>query len=115
MFVTPGETFDVVNLGMETMALHDRLLELAVEGVESVRHGGVPAGVAPVDAFAIGSLQVTLAPAVLPAVVGLVREWLVDRPVPSVRLVVDGDLLEVGMASRRQQRRVDAFLRRHGG
>jgi len=110
MFVSPGEAFDVVELAEQTMTLRERLLEL---GVDAVRHAGVPAGVAPVDAFAMGSLQVTLTPAALPAVVGLVRAWLVDRPVPSVRLVVDGDLLQVGRATRRQQRRVDDFLRRH--
>lgn len=115
VFVTPGETFDAVELGEHTMALRGRLLELAGRGVESVHRGGVPAEVAPVDSFAIGSLRVTLAPAAVPAVVGLVRRWLAGRAVPSVRLMVGDEVLEVGGPSRGQRRRVEEFLRRHGG
>ncbi|MDW5322306.1 hypothetical protein [Plantactinospora sp. KLBMP9567] len=97
------------------MALRDRLLGLAVDGVDSVRHGDVPAGAKPVDAFAMGSLLVVLAPTALPAIIGLTQEWLSNRPVPSVRMVIDDDVLEVGRASRNQQRRTDAFLRRLRG
>ena len=114
MFVAPGETSDVVELAEETMALGGRLLGLAVNGVESVRQGGTPASAKPVDAFAMGSLMVILTPTALPAVIGLVQEWLADRPVPAVRMVIDDDVLQVGRASRKQQQRVDAFLRRHG-
>ncbi|WP_159104436.1 hypothetical protein [Plantactinospora sp. BB1] len=115
IFVAPGETSDIVELAEETMALGDRLLERAADGVASVRHGDVPAGGGPVDAFAMGALLVDLVPAALPVVIGLLREWLVGRPVPSVRAVIDGDVLKVGRASREQQRRTEAFLRRHGG
>jgi hypothetical protein len=115
MFVTPGETSDIVELAEETMALGNRLLGLAADGVDSVRQGAAAAGAKPVDAFAMGSLLVILAPTALPAVIGLVQEWLPHRPVPAVRMVIDGDVLEVGRASRERQRRVDAFLRRHGG
>ncbi|MBF9131682.1 hypothetical protein I0C86_22330 [Plantactinospora sp. S1510] len=115
MFLAPGETSDVVELAEEAMALGDRLLGHAVHGVESVRQGDVPAAVRPVDAFAMGSLLVILAPTALPAVIGLVQEWLANRPVPAVRMVIDDDVLAVGRASRNQQHRVDAFLRRHAG
>ncbi|MEE6307856.1 hypothetical protein V1634_13590 [Plantactinospora veratri] len=114
MFVAPGETSDIVELAEETMALGGRLLGLVADGVASVRHGEVPADTKPVDAFAMGSLLVDLVPTALPAVIALAQEWLVDRPVPSVRIVVDDDVLRVGRASPEQQRRIDAFLRRHG-
>lgn len=115
IFVAPGETSDIIELAEETMALGGRLLGLAVEGVDSVRQAAVPADARPVDAFAMGSLLVILAPAALPAVIGLVQEWLADRPVPTVRMVIEGDVLEVGRASGKQQRRINTFLRRHVG
>lgn len=116
MFVAPGETADIRELAEQTMSLQDRMEELAAGGVDSVRHAAVPADVAPIDAFAMGSLQVTLAPTVLPAVIELVQAWLTNRAVPYVRMVVDGDLLKVHAApTKRQRQLVDAFLRRHSG
>ncbi|MGN9909002.1 hypothetical protein ACTMTJ_15770 [Phytohabitans sp. LJ34] len=114
MFVAPGEYADIRELAEQTMSLQDRMEELAASGVESVRHAAVPPEAAPIDAFAMGSLQVTLAPAALPAVIALVQAWLTDRPVPSVRIAVDGDILKVhAVPTRRQRLLVDAFLHRH--
>jgi hypothetical protein len=64
----------------------------------------------PRPSFEVGDAQ-----SALPAIIGLTQEWLANRPVPSVRMVIDDDVLEVGRASRNQQRRMEAFLRRHGG
>lgn len=113
--IEPADDSDEVEVADLTAALRRRLLELDVERVEPVRLTEVPADAKPVDAVALGALLVSLAPPVLTAVVGMVETWLANRPVRSVKVVLDGDVLELAGSSRADQRRlVDAFLRRHG-
>jgi hypothetical protein len=94
------------------------LLHLDVEDVARLRTGDPPPGARAVDVVALGALLVTLTSSVqtLRTVVSAVRGWLArgggtDR---TVRLEVDGDVLELsGATPADQQRLVDLFVARH--
>ncbi|MFG2511249.1 hypothetical protein [Streptomyces sp. NPDC048584] len=98
-----------------TLLLRERLLELDVDAVETVRSGDVPDGAKPVDAIAVGALALTLAPIAFRSVLDLVRTWIENRPVRSVSVTLGDDSLELEAVSSADQRRiVDAFLAAHG-
>jgi hypothetical protein len=96
--------------------LREELLGLDVADVVRLPGGAAPAGTRGGGASVTGALLVTL-PTALPlltAVVGTVRGWLARSPGRTVRLELDGDVLELTGASAADQRRlVDAWLRRH--
>jgi hypothetical protein len=97
-----------------TAQLRRRLLELDVETVELRRSEDIPLGAKPVEAIAIGALVVTLAPAALKAVIGLIDTWLKTRPVRSATVTIDSDSIQLGKVSRsEQQQLVQAFLAKH--
>lgn len=97
-----------------TAQLRRRLLELDVTNVEFVRSGEVPEGAKPVDAVAIGALVISAAPAVLQAVVGLVKSWLEAKPVRNAKVTIGGDSIElIGASEVEQERLVRAFIERH--
>lgn len=100
--------------------LRDALLELDVADVRRAPAGPPPPGARGVDVASVGALLVSLAGATtgLNDIVTVVRGWLsrgsgVRR---SVKLTIDGDVLELAEASRADQDRlVDLFVSRHGG
>jgi hypothetical protein len=100
--------------------LRDALLELDVADVRRAPSGPPPPGTRAVDVAAVGALLVSLAGVTtgLNDVVTVVRGWLsrgsgVRR---SVKLTIDGDVLEIAEASRADQDRlIDLFVARHGG
>ena len=100
--------------------LRDALLELDVADVRRAPAGPPPPGTRAVDVTAVGALLVSLAGATtgLNDIVTVVRGWLsrgggVRR---SVKLTIDGDVLEIAEASRADQDRlIDLFVARHGG
>jgi hypothetical protein len=97
--------------------LREELLALDVVSVGRVAGGGAPPGSRGGDASVAGALLVTLPPALplLTAVVGVVRRWLSRSPDRSVRIELDGDVLELtGASAADQNRLVDAWLQRHG-
>ena len=97
-----------------TTQLRQRLLELEVERVDLVRGGEVPPGSKVADPITIGAIAVTLAPAAIQAVIGLLQSWLKDRPVRSVKLTLGRDSLELGNASPEQLEQLTrAFVARH--
>jgi len=99
-----------------TGRLREELLDLEVDDVRRAAAGDAPAGARGIDPEALGHLLVTLAtaPATLRAVVGTVRAWLARSAARSVRLELDGDVIEVtGVSSADQQRLIDAWLERH--
>jgi hypothetical protein len=64
---------------------------------------------------ALGSLLVTAGPQFLAAVVGVARAWLGHSQPRSIRLELDGDVLELtGLPSDQQRMLADEWLRRHG-
>jgi hypothetical protein len=102
-------------LAEATSRLQRELLELDVESVEPASGGESPSGVRAVDIVALGTLIVTLAKSeVLAAIVSAVRSWLGGQRGRSVKLEVDGDVLELaGVSSAEQRRLSDEWLRRH--
>jgi len=114
--VSAGSSADSEELDELVGQLRRELLELEVESVDRARGGPVPKGARAVDVLALGTLLVSLVdPAtVLPAVVAAVEAWLRGRGQRSVKLELDGDILEVtGLSSRDQGRLIDGWLDRH--
>jgi len=112
--VEGGADSDDEELDRLTAQLRERLLELDVQDVESVRSGEIPDGARPVDPMTVGALIVTLVPAVLQSVVALVETWSRNRRIGGVKLTIDGSSLELGEASAEQQQRlVQLFLDQH--
>ncbi|WP_328619694.1 hypothetical protein [Streptomyces sp. NBC_00354] len=107
-----GADVDQEELDELTMQLRRRLLELDVEDVRVRRSGGeVPVGAKPGELIAIGALVVSLAPATLGLALRLVETWMQNRPVRKVTVDIDGHVLDLGLASKEEQRRiVDAYL-----
>ena len=105
---------------LDTLAriLRQELLQLEVEDVAWLPAGQPPPGSRAVDVAAVGGLLVTLSQSVegLRSVVLTVKSWLMrgDRTHRTVRLEIDGDVLEVSEASPAdQQRLIDFFIGRH--
>jgi hypothetical protein len=110
---------DREELAQVTAQLRRQLLELDVEKVELARGGQIPPGSKVADPITIGALVVTLGPAAIQAVMGLVQSWLAqgshrDRPVNSIKITLGEDSLELSNASPEQlQQFTRAFLARH--
>jgi hypothetical protein len=97
-----------------TAQLRRRLLELDVEKVEPVRSSDVPAGAKSAEAAAIGALAVTLSPAVISGVIGLVQSWITNRPAQSATLTIGEDSIVVTHASDADKERLmQLFVERH--
>ncbi|MHB6908291.1 hypothetical protein [Streptomyces sp. DB-54] len=112
LVVSGGVDSDQEELAELTSQLRRRLFELDVDDVRTARSGGeMPEGAKSGELMAVGALAVTLAPTVLRPVLHLVETWMQNRPVRTVKVDVDGRVLELGHASREQQQRlVEAFL-----
>jgi hypothetical protein len=114
--VSAGPSADAEELDELVGHLRRELLELDVDSVDRARGGPAPKGARAVDVLALGTLLVSLVdPAtVLPTVVAAVEVWLRGRGQRSVKLEVDGDVLEVtGLSSQDQRRLIDGWLARH--
>ncbi len=97
-----------------TRRLREELLALDV-AVDPGRAGAAPAGAKSVELAALGTLVVTLSQSpVLAAIVNAISAWLVQRRQGTVKVDVDGDVLELsGRAEPEQRPQADAWLRRH--
>lgn len=99
--------------------LREELLGLDVDDVIRAPGGEAPPGTRAVDVAAVGALLVTLsgAAASINEIVTVVRGWLARGSTPrTVRIEVDGDVLELsGVSQAQQDELVDLFVRRHGG
>jgi hypothetical protein len=109
-----GSEADPEEVAEATSQLRRELLELDVEAVELARAGEPPPGTRAVDFMALGTLVVTLANSqLLNGVVGAMRSWIGGHPQRSIKLELDGDVLELsGVSSEEQRRPADAWLRR---
>jgi hypothetical protein len=99
------------------LQLGDELRGLDVDAVGPLVEGEAPDGSRGPAAAALGGLLVSLHPGagVLAALVGTVRAWL-RRPgaAHTVRLEVDGDVLELtGTTTEVQERLVEEWIRTH--
>ncbi|RZU03563.1 hypothetical protein EV645_7595 [Kribbella rubisoli] len=124
--VVPGVLVAVAEDGADdarleelALLLRQELLTLDVRAVEPARDGEAPEGTRGALAAVAGVLSVSLAPGlqVLGSVVAVVREWLGRvGDGRTVKLTIDGDVIELTRASDdMQQQLVDAFVRRHAG
>ena len=111
-----GPDADAEEIPEATSQLRRELLGLDVDAVETPRAGDAPAGSRAVDVAALGSLLVTAGPQILTAIAGVIGSWLRRSPQRSIRLELNGDVLELtGLPADQQQRLADEWLRRHGG
>jgi hypothetical protein len=86
-----------------------------VESIGRERAGSAPPGTRAVDFLALGTLVVTMVRSseMLRAVVGALQSWLAASRQRSVKLELDGDVLEVtGLSLADQRRLIDNWIAR---
>jgi hypothetical protein len=109
---------DAERLDELTSFLRAELLQLEVEDVTRLRAGEPPPGARVFDVIAAGGLIVGLGRSAdaLRGVVAVVRKWLArgDQVRRTVRLEIDGDVLELSEVTvAEQDRLIGLFIRRH--
>jgi hypothetical protein len=110
-----GPDADAQEIAESASQLRRELLDLDVDAIETPRLSEPPAGSRAADVGAIGSFLVTAGPQFLAAVVAAAQAWLGHRQQRSIRLELDGDVLELtGLASDQQRLLTEEWLRRHG-
>jgi hypothetical protein len=110
------EDVDAQELAELAIQLRGQLLELDVERVDLAVGGETPPGTRSSEAFVAGALVVSLAQCsgLLTALVDTVRSWISCIGGRSVRLEIDGDVLEVtGIKSQEQSQLIQAWIDRH--
>jgi hypothetical protein len=113
--VGAGEEADSEELADLAVRLRAELLELDVERVDLVSAGPAPVGTRAGEALMAGALIASLiqSPGLLAAVVDAVRLWASRDGRCSVRLELDGDVLEVaGVSSDQQRQLIQAWIDR---
>ncbi len=109
---------DAEELAQLTNRLRDELLGLDVDAVYSATGGQAPDSSKGVDLLAAGGLvvQFVLHQDLLQSIIDGVRSWLGRQHARSIKLTLDGDLLELtGVTSAEQDRLVELWVTRHGG
>jgi hypothetical protein len=111
---------DAERLEALTGFLRQELLQLEVENVTRLRAGEPPPGSRMFDVVAVGGLLVSLSRSAegLRSVVSAVRKWLSrgEGTRRTVRLELDGDVLELSEATAADQERlIGLFVDRHAG
>jgi hypothetical protein len=110
--VQPGPDDDAGDLAELTGLLRDDLLDLDVAAVEALEAENVPPGAKGMAAV-VGWLAVQLGPEALRTVLAKVADWT-TRNDRGVKVILDGEPLELTRATREQQERIiDAWLARH--
>jgi hypothetical protein len=111
-----AEDSDAEETAELTRQLRRTLLELDVDAVAPMSEGNAPPDAKAGEALALGGLIVSLVntPGLLASVVDVTQSWVAGRGPRSVRLELDGDVLEVsGISSRRQDQLIKVWLDRH--
>ncbi|WP_409490105.1 hypothetical protein [Amycolatopsis sp. cmx-11-12] len=109
---------DAERVDQLTGYLRSELIDRGVADVKALPAGPAPPGSRTFDVATVGGLLVTLGQSAdgLRSVVAAVREWLSrgGRVKRTVRLEIDGDVLELSEASvTDQDKLVDLFVSRH--
>jgi hypothetical protein len=112
------EGADDERLAMLTGYLRAELLRLDIENVNPLPAGEPPSGAKVFGAVTVGALLIALGQSAegLRSVVSAVGDWLRRdaRAQRTVRLELDGDVLELSQANAAdQQRLIDLFVSRH--
>jgi hypothetical protein len=116
LYIETGSEADAEELAELAGQLGDQLLELDIERVDPVTDGQTPAGTRAGDVVVAGALMVSLiqSSGLLSAVVDMVRSWVCRIGRRSVRLEIDGDVLEVtGIGSQAQRELIQVWIDRH--
>lgn len=114
--VDAGSGADEDELERLARSLRAELLELDVDAVAPARAGPAPDDARAVEALMVGALVVRLArdSESLSALVRTVRGWLGGDEARSVRIELDGDVLELtGASDEERQRLVDVWIASH--
>lgn len=112
------EGADAERLAMLTGYLRTELLQLDVEDVAGLQAGEPPPGSRVFEVAAVGGLLIALGQSAegLRSVVAAIRDWLRrgGEAHRTVRLVLDGDALDLSRASLADQERlIELFISRH--
>jgi hypothetical protein len=107
--------------GIEELAesiaqLYAGLIELDVSHIDTVRIGEPPPGAKAGEGLVLGALVVSLVRSAggLTAVVRMAQDWLRGHSHRSIKLDLDGDVLEVtGLSSDDQRRLISSWIERH--
>ena len=71
-----------------TRQLKAEVKDLSIDSVEQVSAGTAPDGTKAADFAAIGQMAVTLAPAIIPPLFGLLKSWVERKPSTPVKVKV---------------------------
>jgi hypothetical protein len=94
---------------LEELDVRSATLAVAAAAPEGARAGAVAE-------LATVAIELARSPELLAAVMAVVQAWLGRRTGRSVRLELDGDVLDVsGVSSADQRQLIAGWLRRHGG
>ncbi|WP_152521119.1 effector-associated constant component EACC1 [Nocardiopsis ganjiahuensis] len=114
-----GEDASTDQLDEMARQLRRELLQLDVHDVAPSQGGQAPPGARGWGMAEVGALLVTLnqSATALSSVIDIVRGWRARcRERPTIRLVIDGDVLEISEASPEQAARsFELFVGRHSG
>ena len=114
--ITPLEDSDEREVAELGGRLRSDLRQTPATRVEAVSVGSAPAGSKGFEVLALGHFVVEIANSVpaLRKVVSVLREYVARQPVRSVKISLDGDVLEVTAVSSEDQRRlIDAWIAQH--
>jgi hypothetical protein len=116
LVIDGGPDVDVEELDLLARQLRDQLLQLDVDDVQPLREGAAPPGSKAVDPAAVGTMVVTLAPTVIPGLIGVLQGWLHGRRAAGVKVTLGRDSIELTNATATQVEQLTrAFLARHRG
>src|SRR4051812_3396864 len=107
---------DDESLAQSVGALVEELSNLDIADIQQATAGKAPPGSKGVELLALGALVVKLARsrAVLGQLVATVHDWLTRNDADSVRIELDGDVLEIkGVTAEDKKALIDNWLERH--
>ncbi|MBV8541567.1 MAG: hypothetical protein JO063_08075 [Pseudonocardiales bacterium] len=114
--IEAGPEADAAELDELAVQLREQLLELDIERADRASAGQAPPGARAGETLLAGALTVVLAQSsgLLTALVETVRSWVCRDSGRSVKLEIDGDVLEVTGISRADQRElIETWVDRH--
>ncbi|MGH3770050.1 MAG: hypothetical protein ACRDRW_01385 [Pseudonocardiaceae bacterium] len=114
--ISAGPDADAAELDELAMQLREQLLELDIERADRATAGQAPPGARAGEVLVAGALTVLLAQSsgLLTALVETVRSWVSRGSGRSVKLELDGDVLEVTGITRADQRElIKTWVDRH--
>ncbi|MBV9162779.1 MAG: hypothetical protein JO309_16965 [Pseudonocardiales bacterium] len=114
--IDAGPEADAAELDELAVQLREQLLELDIEGADRATVGQAPPGARAGDILLAGALTVMLVQSsgLLTALVETVQSWVSRSGGRSVKLEIDGDVLEITGITRTDQRElIETWIDRH--